>query len=633
MKDKKIRKNKKYRFSLFFKFALLISISLVLVLLVTGFFLLSIHEKALLDEKMSANADLASYVADISAIHIDKFTYYALDDTTNKLQSVDGASGSIMSLLVYDNYLNLLNPLSARSVEEITIDKQYIYEKKVDCILNKNTEDEKKVGSIQIIFSLKSIYEKVEKMRLIFITATILSILIIDLIVAFFLYRLIISPLNQLRKGAKKISEKDFDITFKHTSDDEIGYLEKSFVKMSLELKRSFEYIESQNKEIEKYNKNLEGIVNERTEALKEANELMMNELKMAQRIQEAIIPKEMKITDKMNLSGMYVPMDNLGGDYYDVFKITDKKIGVVIADVCGHGVPAALITTMTKMSFFSNSKKGKSSREVVDLVNRELFEVIGNLEYLTAFYGIIDIDSGYFEYTNAGHNDILIIRKSGKIKKLAANSPIIGFVQEVDYKTDAVKIKSGDRIVLYTDGIIEMRNKNRDLFGMERFKNVLESINSLDANESVKIITDEVHNFRQDEKADDDMTLLLIDIVKEVGEIKVNFATTNNDTKKFLDSDNKNYKEYMQYENDYYKALELYNKKKYKESYEIVKVLVKKYRREEDIIKTNYLIGHICYQLNKYEEALKYWEDIAKYDPDNKELLHNIEAVRDLMD
>ncbi|MCG8572562.1 MAG: cache domain-containing protein [Spirochaetes bacterium] len=256
----------------------------------------------------------------------------------------------------------------------------------------------------------------------------------------------------------------------------------------------------------------LEKKVKERTQELNKALEQIKNELKMAQNIQIAILPKFFPNQDRLLFHGKYIPMDDLGGDYYDVFKISEDTIALTIADVCGHGIPAALTTAMAKVSFANNAVKNIPLKKIVKIVNDELYNVIGDIQYLTAFYGIFNITTGVLKYANAGHNDILILKKDHTIEHLKTNSPMVGLVKDVQFHTDETILAPGDRLILYTDGIIEAQNAQNSQFGMNKLKEIINTRQSHSPKEVSKIIFNEVETFKGNQPPQDDMTLLIMD-------------------------------------------------------------------------------------------------------------------------
>jgi sigma-B regulation protein RsbU (phosphoserine phosphatase) len=273
---------------------------------------------------------------------------------------------------------------------------------------------------------------------------------------------------------------------------------------------------------INNYRNNMEQIVHERTEELNktvaqltETHEQNKRELAMAQKIQSSLVPKIFPETKLLQFSSKYMPMEALGGDLYDVYQISDKVFAVMILDVCGHGVPAALITTMAKMSFTTNSKKYSTPSEIVSHVNLELAEILeGSGNFLTAFYAIIDIENKIISYTNAGHNTIYILHENKTISCLPNNSPVIGVIKDLDFLQCNESLSSGDRIILYTDGLIETRNPTGAMFDTPRLLEIIEKNSKVDIHTFVTQLCDCLKSFQELAPVTDDVALLVIDTI-----------------------------------------------------------------------------------------------------------------------
>ncbi len=621
--------NNNFKISLLVKFSLIISLFLLTAMGISGVILINIQENGL-RKIMYKNADqLSDFVADSSVIHIENFSYYALDDITKKLQSNNSTNNDIVSVQIISLKGKLLNMLTSNRIPS-DVNNTNDYHSTLREIKSSSIS-QSTIGTVKIIFSLSTINSTILSMKIAFASTIILTTLFLSALIFVLVSMMITKPLSVVNDRASQISNGNFDITIDKISHDEIGSLAANFLKMSSDLKKSFAKIETQKIEIENYNLHLEDIITQRTEELKSAHDTMKSELVIAQRIQQAIIPKKFDMKDLFDMYGLYIPMENLGGDYYDIFRISDSKIGIVIADVCGHGVPAALITTMTKMSFFNNAKIHSSSANVVSKVNKELFEVIGNMEYLTAFYCTIDCINGIMEYTNAGHTDIYIYRnKTKKIDSLPTNSGIIGFVESVEYKSDVVKIEEGDRVVFYTDGVIELRDENRELFGTERFLSLIANNHDKNAEELVKIIESDLEHYKGAGSKDDDITLLIFDIISKINTINVDLDSSINHAEKPMhrELDDDNNEKFNKLNTKFIEAHVLYKQSDFAKSVKILEGIESKFNRKDDNYRVFYLLGHAYYKEKKIKKAIDVWEKALKLYPDNSELLNIMEKV-----
>ncbi|OHD18892.1 MAG: hypothetical protein A2086_12980 [Spirochaetes bacterium GWD1_27_9] len=485
-------------------------------------------------------------------------------------------------------------------------------------LVGKIEKENQVIGFVSVYYT-----DKFLRMSLLQITIkNILQTIALSIILVLSLYmtmsNIIIRPIIMLNRVVGRFSDKEFDVRADVMSADEIGNLSENFNNMAVT--------------IQHYSEHLEELVAKRTEELNKANkellianEQMKKELQMAQRIQEAMIPKIFPLIEQITLDGMYVPMDALGGDYYDVFKITDKKLGMVIADVCGHGVPAALITTMAKVSFTNNSKNEKDSGDVVRSVNDELFSVIGNMEYLTAFYAILDVEKGTIQYTNAGHNDIFIIKKNGTFVALKQNAPIIGFCKNIEYESSIEQIDIGDRIVLYTDGIPELRDSDAKFYGQERLVNILVENKEITAKEVIDKLFSDINNFKGAAFANDDMTILIADITENSSGIKIDVECSKLDDF-HINLGPSNVKEMV---NKYYLALEHVNKGDFITAKNFLEELKNKFNQKHENFKVLSLLGYVDYKLKNFNDSIKSWEEALIIYPDNVDIIKNISIVK----
>ncbi|MFW5808163.1 MAG: DUF3369 domain-containing protein, partial [Spirochaetota bacterium] len=266
----------------------------------------------------------------------------------------------------------------------------------------------------------------------------------------------------------------------------------------------------------------LENLVEERTYQLKLANEELNiknvtfeRELNMARSVQQAILPFSFTESPNFIISGQYVPMQNLGGDYYDVFPFSDTKLAFAMVDVSGHGISAALITTMAKMSFAGMAREYNPPFYILDQMNKSIYSSIGTAGmFLTAFYGIIDLEKSKLIYSNGGHNAVLIVRKDGSIDSYDSLNTIIGMFPEEEFISSDTHIDSGDTVVCYTDGIIESKDENGEFFGLPALKRVImENIHMHPQELSTYIIERVRDHIGINNYPDDDLSLLIIRI------------------------------------------------------------------------------------------------------------------------
>jgi two-component system sensor histidine kinase ChiS len=244
---------------------------------------------------------------------------------------------------------------------------------------------------------------------------------------------------------------------------------------------------------------------------------IIQNELNIAIEIQKSIIPYAMPDLKNIRFAVRYEPSTQVGGDYYDYHLIDDKKIGVLVADVAGHGIPAAMVAAMLqvaytfyKIEFIDPSLLFKKINSVMEKYPHGL--------YLTACYVFIDLEKKKIYHSNAGHQPLLIWRKDERrlISDKIFNRPI-GLFPDSAYSVNELDLRDNDRIILYTDGIIEARNFEREIFGDERFQELIRAGSELTADEFAGGVVDEVKKWAgitAGKSLVDDITLVIIDIV-----------------------------------------------------------------------------------------------------------------------
>ncbi len=277
----------------------------------------------------------------------------------------------------------------------------------------------------------------------------------------------------------------------------------------------------SATKTIRDYQANLEKKVQERTRQLKEAYEelsqkdaIMQMELDFAAEIQKGIIPSHFPEWNGIRIAAHWKAMEKVSGDFYDVFPMMGNRYGVLMADVSGHGIPAALITTMAKVSFSKAAAETYNPSEIFQKVNDQLFKMINTQDYLTAFLLSID-ESHHFLYSNASHQLAKLWRaSSGEIELLDTGGLFIGAIEEAggSYEEKENRLLPGDKIILYTDGIVEFRHENGEEYGHERMNGVLKEFGHLPADQLLAQLMYSLEEFAQGTAPLDDISILVLE-------------------------------------------------------------------------------------------------------------------------
>ena len=282
--------------------------------------------------------------------------------------------------------------------------------------------------------------------------------------------------------------------------------------------------LRSQKQALLKQLHNLEQELSQRTTELKEARHNlgkihsdMDDELEMAKQIQEGLVPKEFPDMVNVKSAAVYIPTGKVGGDLYDIIITPRQKIAVLIFDVSGHGVPAALIGAMAKMLFAHYIEKTESPADVFRGVNMQLCRFIQTEQYLTAFLGIIDPIKNCMVFSRAGHVPPLVYNtRSGSVTRLDGKGFFIGhsaLLNLAEYWEQTIALEPDDKILFYTDGLTEGCSPDGKLYGGERLKAAFASCAHLELNEILDTIIENQIQFCNGAPLRDDFTLLCIEI------------------------------------------------------------------------------------------------------------------------
>jgi serine phosphatase RsbU (regulator of sigma subunit) len=238
-------------------------------------------------------------------------------------------------------------------------------------------------------------------------------------------------------------------------------------------------------------------------------------ELETARQIQSFILPQKTVDIKGIHLAAHYVPMASVAGDFYDFARVDEKRLGILVADVSGHGVPASLISSMVKIAFASQLPHADDPARVLAGINQVL---CGKLEsdFVTAGYLFMDTEKQSFTYAGAGHPPLFLWRASEqKIYEYREKGVILGQFEDARYQNINLELKPGDRFLQYTDGIIEATNAAGEIFGWDNFKKFISSRASLPAGQFADDLIQQVTDWsgiESQERLDDDLTLVIAD-------------------------------------------------------------------------------------------------------------------------
>ena len=247
-------------------------------------------------------------------------------------------------------------------------------------------------------------------------------------------------------------------------------------------------------------------------EALSSRDKLvaLQNELDVASKIQQSILPTEFPKSDEYQISASMEPARNVGGDFFDVLRLNNGRVGLAVADVSDKGVPAALFMmssrTLLKGAAIGSNGPGEVLREVNDLLNEQNDAAM----FVTVLYAVYNPANGTLTYANGGHNAPLVVHPDGSSFALPLTGGIaLGVAPELEYGHDSVTLAPGDTVILYTDGVTEAMNAEGEEFGMDRLREVFASSPPEDSQDANAAVFEAVSAFAGDTPQSDDITCL----------------------------------------------------------------------------------------------------------------------------
>jgi len=444
----------------------------------------------------------------------------------------------------------------------------------------------------------------------------IIVYLLVSIMAGFFLMVLNTSTILRIlkdisRAAGEMVSGQSGDFKL-HSLDRESAEIEYSILKMS--------------QEIEEYRANLESKVEERTEELqtvlsdlKEKDDMIQKQLDLASIIQRSILPGQIEDWNELKFSVRYIAMEKIGGDFYDVYFLKNDKLGILVADVSGHGIPAALVTIMAKMSFGNACQIYDSPRRIFQEVNQNILDYVKTQNYLTTFFIVFDSDYNV-TYSNASHQKALLLRtEEGKIEQLDTNGLFIGAIEDArdSYEEKKTKLHYGDKIILYTDGIPESLNINREEYSNSRFEETIMKNKQLPLEDFTSSIVEDVQRFIGNATVQDDITLMVIELARDETVEIIKKANSLIEKKNYYEAIDYLERGLTLYPNNrkllYNLAKNYFRVTDYKKTIEHIEKYLKTDRRNKYAF---YVGGSALYMLLDYTSAIDYFEHSLRIDP-----------------
>jgi sigma-B regulation protein RsbU (phosphoserine phosphatase) len=238
------------------------------------------------------------------------------------------------------------------------------------------------------------------------------------------------------------------------------------------------------------------------------------SELNIARDIQMSMLPKQLQTDDMIEIDALLKPAKAVGGDFYDYFYITKDKICLVIADVSGKGVPAAMFMAVCISYIRAYATTQTTATDIVIQLNNSITKNSDTNLFVTLFLAVLDIKSGTLEYVNAGHNEPYILSPTNKPSPLISlKEPVAGAFPDMPYSAKSVSLRKNEKLFLYTDGVTEAFSKDDEQFGKERLESVLQDSKTLSSKEIIKSVENSLENFSKECEQSDDITMVCVEI------------------------------------------------------------------------------------------------------------------------
>ena len=326
----------------------------------------------------------------------------------------------------------------------------------------------------------------------------ILAIILVAIwVFYFFVKKRIVTPINTLRNISRSMVqnlEKDETIDVSINTGDEIEELFDSFKEMFGDVK---EYINK-----------LSSVTAEK--------ERIGAELDVAKHIQASMLPcifPAFPDRKEIDIYATMAPAKEVGGDFYDFFMVDDRHLAIVMADVSGKGVPAALFMVIGKTLIKDHTTPGRDLGQVFSEVNNLLCESNSEEMFITAFEGVLDLVTGEFVYVNAGHEMPFICKAGGNFEPYKIKSAfVLAGMEDMKYRAGSMMLEPGDKIFQYTDGVTEATNVNNKLYGMERLGVILNKVKGRKLEEILPAVKADIDEFVGEAPQFDDITMLCLE-------------------------------------------------------------------------------------------------------------------------
>lgn len=351
------------------------------------------------------------------------------------------------------------------------------------------------IPSIKCGVAVSKPYDIIYEKMMIGLLRTVLMLLVTMVLVGFLIWHIVrrrTQPIRSYAKSAAMIAEGDFDTPLKKAaSGDEIQQLGDSLDNMRVSLKAYMQELTA-------------------TTAIRQS---MAKELSIAHDIQMGMLPHNFPSPPEykdVDLFAYLQPAKEVGGDLYG-FTINDGKLHFIIGDVSGKGVPASLVMAITISMFHAVLQSAATPTDVVDHINNAIAPNNERNMFVTLIAGELDLANGHLRFCNAGHDPMLLLHSESLEEiEMASNLPV-GLIENFPYQMNEADMKPGDKLLLYTDGVVEAENPDKQLYAIDRLVAAVEKNLQLSSQGIIEMITDDVRTYANGADQSDDITIMSI--------------------------------------------------------------------------------------------------------------------------
>jgi serine phosphatase RsbU (regulator of sigma subunit) len=254
-------------------------------------------------------------------------------------------------------------------------------------------------------------------------------------------------------------------------------------------------------------------------------------EVRLAAHLQQRLLQLNRPPTDRLDVFARTAPLKGVGGDYYDFLQLGPDRVGIVIADVAGKGLPAAMLMPAVRIALRSIVQRADEPTVIVSELGHSIYRATEPENYATLFFAAIDLDSGRLECVNAGHLPALLVSPDGAVRWLGAGGPPVGLLADAQYTSEVATLDPGGNLVLYTDGVTESQDAAGEEYGVERFAELVAGLAGHRSDEIVNAIRRELLAWVDGGRLADDATAIAIRRQlphESAGDVETDFVATS---------------------------------------------------------------------------------------------------------